>query len=79
MAIAPKTGQDFRKGFSQRVLYHRCRMGLTQAQLAARVGVSRAAIGTYETTSSEPTLRVLIGLAKALGVSTDQLLGLDDC
>lgn len=67
-----------RGGFAQRVLYHRCRLGWTQAQLAERIGISRAAICTYETMTSEPTLTVLVRLARVLGVTTDHLLGVEE-
>lgn len=49
--------------------------GTNQNRLAKTVGVSRAAIGQYFHGVALPSAEVLVALAKALGVSTDRLLG----
>ena len=49
-----------------------------QSDLATRVGVSRAAIGYYETGTRTPPYATLIRIAEVFGVSTDYLLrGID--
>ena len=48
--------------------------GWKQSDLGARVGVSRAAIGYYETGTRTPPYATLIGIADAFGVSTDYIL-----
>lgn len=53
----------------------RTEMHLSQKQLAQKVGVSSSMIALYETGSRFPSLPVLIELSRALGVSTDYLLG----
>jgi len=50
--------------------------GLTQKELGKIIGVSLRVISYYERESEFPNTRILIPLAKALQVSTDQLLGL---
>jgi transcriptional regulator with XRE-family HTH domain len=50
--------------------------GLTQVQLAAATRTTQRTISYYETVAEYPTVPVLIALAKALGVSADELLGL---
>ena len=57
--------------------------GLTQLQVANRVGVSKAMISAYETASKAPSIEVLIRLSRLFGVSVDYLVcvdasGLDD-
>ena len=52
--------------------------GWKQSDLAARVGVSRAAIGYYETGTRTPPYATLIRIAEVFGVSTDYILrGID--
>jgi transcriptional regulator with XRE-family HTH domain len=54
--------------FSLKLKDLRRKAGLSQAQLAARSGVSREAIARYETGPRIPTLTVAQALAEALGV-----------
>ena len=49
---------------------------LSQKQLAKRVGVNASTIALYETGDRRPSLQRLIDLSRALGVTTDFLLGL---
>ena len=48
---------------------------LSQEQLAELVGVSRQAVSKWELNTALPDTDKLIPLAKALGVSIDELLG----
>ena len=48
--------------------------GLSQAELAARLGVSPSAMGMYEQGRREPSAGLLVSLARELRVSTDFLL-----
>lgn len=50
--------------------------GLTQEELAAKVGVSRRMIVYYELESTHPPVALLPGLARTLKVSIEQLLGI---
>lgn len=52
--------------------------GLSQSQLGAMVGVSKAVISKYENTQSYPGYDVLIRLANTFKVSTDYLLGVEE-
>ena len=47
---------------------HRRRMGLTQADLAARVGVSRQWINSLEAAESNPSFSNLVAVLQVLGV-----------
>jgi len=51
----------------------RRRAALTQAQLAERAGVRRELIGQIERGMANPTLAVILRLARGLGVSASQL------
>ncbi len=49
--------------------------GLTQDQLAERVGVTAQAVSKWENDNSCPDISILPLIAEVLGVSTDMLLG----
>ena len=55
----------------------RLQAGLTQKQLADKMGVTKAVISYYELQERYPSPEVLIKLASIFHVSTDYLLGLD--
>lgn len=48
--------------------------GLSQQELAKRLGVSASAIGMYEQGRREPSAQTLVNMARTFGVSTDFLL-----
>ena len=48
--------------------------GLSQAELARRLGISPSAMGMYEQGRREPSAQMLVDLARTLEVSTDYLL-----
>ena len=55
----------------------RTRRGMSQAELAERIGKKRSAVGNYESGAREPDLDTLRVLAVALNVSVAELLGGD--
>src|ERR1700759_1667505 len=52
--------------------------GLSQQQLAAMAGVSRQAVSAVESGHSDPSLRVALALAQALGLAVEELFGPGD-
>ena len=50
----------------------------SQAEMAAKFGVSQAAYGRWELGKAEPKFEVLVSLCKNFSVSADWLLGLID-
>lgn len=52
----------------------RAQSNLTQAELAARVGVSQVMITAYENGYRTPSVSVLSGIAKALGCTVDEII-----
>lgn len=55
----------------------RVNAGLTQAQLGARIGVTKSVISFYEQQERSPSPDVLIKLSRVFHVSADYLLGLE--
>jgi transcriptional regulator with XRE-family HTH domain len=62
--------------FAERLTRLRTARGLTQTELAEKIGSSQRAISRYETVADYPPTSVVIELAHALEVSADELLGL---
>jgi transcriptional regulator with XRE-family HTH domain len=71
-----KHGEDPAQSFGKRLADLRKAAGYTQQQLADEIGVSRRMIAYYETETGHPPTSFLIDLARALNVTTDELLGL---
>ena len=51
----------------------RAAKGLSQEQLADRVGVSRQTINAIEKGDYNPTVRLCVAICRALGVTLDEL------
>lgn len=62
---------------SEKIRALRDARGLTQLQVAERIGVSKAMISAYETASKAPSIEVLIRLSRLFGVSVDYLVCVD--
>ncbi len=60
---------------NEKILYYRKAARLSQEELAARVGVSRQAVSKWELGDATPEVDKLLALARAFGVTTDELLG----
>jgi len=58
----------------KRIKYERKAAGLTQSDLAAKIGVAASMIGQWETDARTPKPETLDKIAAALNVSTDRLL-----
>jgi len=65
-------------GFGKRLAYYRKAKGLTQKELGEQVGVANRVIAYYEGETNYPPAHLIVPLAKALGISTDELLGLKE-
>ena len=59
----------------KRIVQHRKDMGLTQDQLAERLGVTAQAVSKWENDQSCPDINMLPKLAELFGTTTDALLG----
>lgn len=56
----------------------RLQNGLTQAQVAQKLGVTKSVISAYETGLRLPSYDILINISRIFKVSTDYLLGLEN-
>jgi putative transcriptional regulator len=66
------------QGRRNRVRSARQGLGLTQAQLAEAVGVSRQTVVAIEAGDYAPSVYLALGLAAVLGASVEELFGSQD-
>lgn len=62
----------------QKIKMLREKRGITQTELAKRLGITRSGVNAWEMGISTPSTQYVILLAKFFNVSTDYLLGLSD-
>lgn len=67
------------KTFSSRLIALRKERQMTQSDLAKAIHKTRSTVSGYETEGKEPDYEMLCSLSEYFGVSTDYLLGIDDC
>lgn len=72
----PKQDIDQLTDFGRRLMSLRKEAGYTQVELANELGVTQRMISYYEGHSEYPPSNLLPTLAKVLGVSADELLGI---
>ena len=53
----------------------RLKYELTQEDLAAKLGVSRSAMGNYERETRQPDIDMLIKMADTFNITIDELVG----
>lgn len=58
----------------KRIAKYRKEKGMTQEELASRMGVSGQAVSKWETDASCPDISILPQLCSVLGITTDELL-----
>jgi transcriptional regulator with XRE-family HTH domain len=66
---------QFRRAVAYVIRHRRTFAGLTQSQLAERIGGSEIGVRTWERAASSPSLETFLLLAEALGVDARELLG----
>ena len=62
---------------ANRLKDRRAELGLTQAELAEKVGVTRKTVNTVENGVFTPSTTLAIKLSHALGISVEQLFGIE--
>lgn len=62
---------------SEKILMLRKKMGISQEELAAKLGVSRQAVSRWEVGSAQPDASNVLQLSKLFGVTADYLLNDD--
>lgn len=65
------------KELGNRIKELRCELGLSQKQLAEKIGVATNTVSQYESGTSKTSIDVLANLSVALDTTCDFLLGLE--
>ena len=60
---------------AERIKFLREQKGLTQAELAKKLGITRSSVNAWEMGISVPSTQYIVELANIFSVSTDYLLG----
>jgi len=76
--ISPRFMAKTSSSFGKRLAQVRKARGITQTELATKIGVSQRVIAYYEKETNRPPAHLLPKIVKALGVSADVLLGSQD-
>ena len=62
----------------QRIYELRTAFGWSQVELAKRLGVAKQTASNWENDNIQPSIEMLVRLAKLFNVTTDYLLGLEE-
>ncbi len=73
-----KTISGSSETFGKRIARLRKEQGLTQVELGEKIGLSQVLISDYERGRLQPNLDTIIKLARTLGLTTDELLGVSN-
>ena len=66
------------KKFMENIIRARIKAGLTQKEIADRIGVAPSTYSCYESGKREPDIDKIKKIASVLGVTGNELLGIDD-
>lgn len=75
LALIMQSDEQFLRDLGERIRELRKARGMTQSELAGRLGVTQALIASYESARRSVPLRKLCLLAEALGVSIEDCIG----
>ncbi len=69
-----KKKENRNTSFGDRVKLLRSKKGITQVELAKRLGITQRGISYYENETSNPSMEIIEKIAKALGVTRISLV-----
>lgn len=69
--------EDIKESFAKALYERRKQLGLTQDELAERVGTSKQMVSKYELAQRSPKIAMANKFAEALGTTLDELLGME--
>lgn len=73
----PMKDEDFFRELGQRIAALRQQTGLTQAELAERLGIRQQVVATYENATRRLPSSMTLPLCDIFGVTLDQLFGVE--
>ena len=64
--------------FNENLKIARERKGITQKELAEKIGVAKSTYSLYESGNREPNVQTIKKIAEALNTSADEVLGIEE-
>lgn len=69
---------DIRDNICKNILFYRKKIGLTQGQLAEKIGVKTTSVSSWERGANAPDIELLYQLCKLFSISLDEMYGVSD-
>lgn len=66
---------DIRDNISNNIVYYRKKSGLTQSQLAEKIGVKTTSVSSWERGANSPDIETLYAICRIFDVSLDEMYG----
>ena len=63
---------------NERIKELRTARGMSQVELAEKLGISKQSVSNWENDNIQPSIQMLVKIARTFSVSTDYLLGEDE-
>ena len=68
---------DIKTNIANNISFYRKKSGLTQSQLADKMGVKTTTVSTWERNASSPDIETLYGMCNLFGISLDEMYGVN--
>lgn len=68
---------DIKENISNNIVYYRKKTGLTQSQLAEKLGVKTTTVSTWERGASSPDIETLYDICKIFDISLNEMYGIN--
>lgn len=66
---------DIRDNISNSIVFYRKKLGLTQSQLAEKLGVKTTSVSSWERGANAPDIETLYAICKLFDISLDEMYG----
>lgn len=68
---------DIRNNIANNITIYRKKLGLTQSQLAAKIGVKTTSVSSWERGANSPDIETLYSICKLFNISLDEIYGVN--
>lgn len=68
---------DIRDNISNNIVFYRKKLGLTQSQLAEKIGVKTTSVSSWERGANSPDIETLYMICRLFHVSLDEMYGVN--
>lgn len=68
---------DIRNNISNNITFYRKKFGLTQGELASKIGVKTTSVSSWERGANSPDIETLYEICRTFGISLDEMYGVN--